>query len=59
MGVSFYFKVSPITGKAEIANGVKSVYCFLDIIDKQTSLFKNFNLPLCCYGLMYILNSQK
>ena len=59
MGVTLYFKVSSITGKTEITNGVKSFCGFLDINDKQSPLLENFNLPLCCYGLVYILNSHK
>ena len=54
VGVMLYFKVSPISGKAKIANGFKSFYGFLDIIDKQTPLSENFNLPLGCYGSVAI-----
>lgn len=59
MGVTLNFKMLPITGKAEITYSVKSFYGFLDIIDKQTPLSENFNLPLCCYGLMCILPINK
>ena len=38
---------------------VKHLNSLLNIINKQTSLFENINLPLCGYGLMCISNSHK
>ena len=52
-------KVSPITGKTKITDGVKNFNSLLNIINKQTSLFENVNLLLCCYGLMRVFNSHK
>ena len=53
------FKMSPITRKTEITDGVKNFNSLLDIINKQTSFFENVNLLLCGYGLVRVSNSHK
>jgi len=53
------FKISPVTCKAKITDGVKHLNSLLNIINKQTSLFENINLLFCSYGLMCISNSHK
>lgn len=49
----------PISCKTEITDGAEEFRCFLYIIYKQTSLFKNVNLPFSRYGLMRISDSHK
>lgn len=53
------FKVSPITGKTEITDGVKNFNSLFNIINEQTSFFENVNLLFCGYGLMRVSNSHK
>ena len=52
-------KMSPITCKTEITDGVKNFNSLFNIINEQTPLFENVNLLLCGYGLMCISNPQK
>lgn len=53
------FKMFPISGKTKITNGVKNFNGLLNIINKQTSFYKNVNLLFCSYGLISISNSHK
>lgn len=53
------FKLSPITCKAKITNVVKNSNSLLNIVNKQTSFFKNINLLFCGYGLICISDSHK
>ncbi len=53
------FKVSPITCKTEITDGVKNLNSLLNIIYEQTSSSENINLLFCGYGLMRISDSHK
>ena len=53
------FKMSPITCKTEITDGVKNFNSLLNIINEQTSFFENVNLLLCGYGLVRVSNPHK
>lgn len=53
------FKVSPITCKTKITDGVKNVNSLFNIINKQTSFFEYVNLLFCGYSLMRVSNSHK
>gem|GEM_PF-756312 len=52
-------KMSPITCKTEITDGVKNFNSLFDIVNEQTSFSENANLLLCGYGLMRVSNSHK
>lgn len=52
-------KVSPITSKTKITDGVKNLNSSLNIINKQTSFFENINLLFRSYGLICISDSHK
>ena len=53
------FKISPITSKTKVTDGIKNLNCLLNIINKQTSSFKKINLLFSGYGLICISNSHK
>lgn len=59
MSKTVNFKMSPISGKTEITDGVKNLNSIFNIINEQTPAFEDVNLVLCCYGLMCVSNPHK